>query len=296
MISAMTGRAGSFTPTSRDEMILKDVWLYRYLQTRQIARLHFGGNIKIAQRRMRKLYEAGMVRRFRSDAALRAGFRTWVYRLARRGAEVLSGILGEPARDLMPPTRPPNSMRHLDHHRDLTDFRIWLREGCVASDGRFGYKFIPGYEEIRGGGARRRRIALNLPEIRTSLIPDGAFTLDSEDGRSALFLLEIDRGTEPLTGRHPSSIEKKFFSYNQAFDGFAERLYERLFESEFRGFRILCLVPDEKRRAGFLRLAEMTDVKPLVWVGLSPLVESPGDLEAPLWLFSADEEPRALTE
>jgi len=296
MMLTMAGRSESFKPTARDEKILKDVWLYRYLQTRQIARLHFGGNIKIAQRRMRKLFDAGLVRRFRSDAALRAGFRTWVFRLARRGAEILSGSLGEPARDLMPPTRPPNSIRHLEHHRELTDFRIWLREGCEASNGSFGYKFIPGYEEIRGFGSRMRRIALVLPEYRTSLIPDGAFTLDTRDGRSALFLLEIDRGTEPLTGRHPSSIEKKFILYNRAFDGFAERRYERLFETEFHGFRVLCLVPDEKRRAGFLRLARMTDIKPLVWVGLTEVVETPGDLSTPWWMFSENEKPRALTE
>jgi len=238
---SMAGPSASFSPTFRDQQILKDLWLYRYLQTPQIARLHFD-SLKVAQRRMRRLHEAKLVERFRADMALRAGFRTWVYRLARPGAQLLSREIREPVKSLLPPIRSPASLRYLEHHRELTDFRIWLREGCRFSEGEFGYRFIPDYEEIRHMGRRRRRVALDFPETQTQLIPDGVFTLDRQGGRSVLFTLEIDRGTEPLRGRHPSSIKRKFLLYEHAFNNCAEKQYSKLFETEFRGFRILCIV------------------------------------------------------
>ena len=58
--------------TERDRRILKDIWLYRYLKTPQVTRLHFGGQ-KLAQRRMRRLVDSGFVERFRADDAVRAG-------------------------------------------------------------------------------------------------------------------------------------------------------------------------------------------------------------------------------
>ena len=112
--------------------------------------------------------------------------------------------------EIRPPIRPPQGVGYLAHHRLLTDFRIWLREGCAGPEGEFGYQFVPSYEEVRVEGRRRRRVAIEVPGRKRRLVPDGAFTLvRSADGKAALFLLEIDRGTEPLSGVHPSSIEKK---------------------------------------------------------------------------------------
>ncbi len=281
--------------TERDLAILRDLWLYRYLVTEQIRRLHFT-NIKVAQRAMRRLYTVGVIDRFRSDSALRAGFRSWVFRLSGAGARRLAAALDLDAATLRPPRRLPTSLWFLDHHRSVTDFRIWLREACAASRGQFGYRYVPSYEEIRHKGQRSRRIAFPVRTVNRVLIPDGVFTLDRIDGRSALFLLEVDRGTEPLTGQHPSSIEKKLLLYRDAYDERGEAWYGNLFGEVFRGFRIVWLVRDENRRVRLLEQAVRLDLVPLVWVGIQEVASSPGNLETAVWMTRPGENPRAIVE
>jgi hypothetical protein len=157
-----------------------------------------------------------------------------------------------------------------------------LREGCAASAGLFGYEFIPAYEEVREGPRRGRRIAFGLSGGR-NLIPDGVFSLVRRDGRAALFTLEVDRGTEPLTGSHDNAVSRKLARYREAFEAGADRAYSQLFARTSSGFRILCLVPGAQRQGAFLRLAERAHLQPLVWVAPLEIVRSRGRLDALLW-------------
>ena len=279
--------------TPRDIAILRDLWLLRYLTTKQISRLHFG-HLKLAQRRLRVLTARRFVQRFRPAEAAQSGFGIWWYRLAREGAELVADAEDLTAKKVLPPTRHPSTMGFLAHHALLTDFRIWLREACQASAGDFGYRFIPAYEEVRG--ERSRRIALSLGGHSRALVPDGVFALKRSDGKQALFVIEVDRGTEPLTGRHRSSITGKFRRYCEAFDSRAEQKYGELLGSNFNGFRILCVVPSERRQAAFLRLAQKTDLEPLVWVTKHSVLESPGRLDTKCWVTSPEEELHSLAE
>lgn len=282
--------------TSRDTAVLRDTWLYRYVTAKQVSRLHFG-HIKVAQRRLRKLHKAGYLGRFRPSQATKSGFRTWWYRLAAQGAKLVAELQGQSAGDVMPPTRTPTSMGFLAHHGLVTDFRIWLREACQTHPEGFGYGFVPSYEEVRRKGRRRRRIALPVPDERRLLIPDGAFTLRHQPTEKAvLFMLEADRGTEPLTGRHRSAIEKKLEAYAATYDGHGEDAYRDLFSAEFEGFRVLCIVPDEARRDAFLRLSEKADLAPLVWAATQGFLEEPGNLDASIWHSEPGGEGRALSE
>ena len=276
--------------TPRDKAVLRDLWLFRYLSTRQISRLHFG-HVKLAQRRLRTLAENRLVDRFQPGGARQAGFRTWWYRLANRGARIVAG--GEDVRpeDILPPVRRPRSWHFVAHHALVTDFRVWLREGLNNSE--FSAGFIPAYEEVKG--QRRPRIALEVPGHVRLLIPDGVFMLQRGEMR-ALFMLEVDRGTEPLTGKHKSSITRKLQRYRAAFDARKEEHFEKLFDANFNGFRILCLVPDRQRLEAFLRLAARMDLTPLVWVTTSSLVEETGDLDQRCWAITIDDPPHALTE
>lgn len=270
--------------TPRDLAVLRDVWLYRYVTSAQVSRLHFG-HLKLAQRRLRLLVERRLLVRFRAEPS-RVGFGEWWYRLAQGGAPLVDA-------GATLPTRVPRSLGFLAHHALVTDARIWLREACARSG--FGYGFVPSYDEVRESGRRRARIALSVVGHQRLLVPDGAFTVE-RDGRCALFLLEADRGTEPLTGRHPSAIERKFVLYRDAFEARAEEHYARLLGQAVEGFRVVCLVPSVARRDGFLRLAERLDLAPLVWVGLNELVRAPGDLSARCWASAPGGPLRALVE
>jgi len=286
----MASASPQFRLTARDHILLRDVWLYRYLTAAQISRLHFG-NLKLAQRRVRKLAAAQLVDRFRPDR-----FGRWTYRLSGDGARIVADDAGLARSAVHPPKRPPASGSYLAHHGLLTEFRIWLREGCIASGDEFGYGFVPAYEEVRERGRRRRRVAIEVSDQRRLLIPDGVFCLERQDGKAALFTVEIDRGTEPVRRRYGSSIEQKLTHYRLAFDHHAEKHYEDLFGWQFSGFRVLCLVPDERRAQAFINLAARVDLAPLVWTATHDLLQERGDLDAHVWRRLPDGPLLALTE
>src|SRR5262249_46157419 len=170
----------------------------------------------------------------------------------------------------------PASGGFLAHHERVVDFRIWLAEACAA--GGFSCEFLPSRDPRAD-----RSLAIALNTTGRVLIPDGALTLTSPQGRRALFLLEVDRGTEPLRGPHESAIARKFAAYASAYDAGAEEQYREHFGEGWSGFRILCLVPSLARREAFLRLASEHDLAPLVWVALLELTSAPGDLFARSW-------------
>ena len=145
--------------------------------------------------------------------------------------------------------------------------------------------------------------------------------LEGRGERRALFGLEVDRGTEPLTGRHASAIERKLVLYRElsrswdgmaetdasaierklvlyraAFEARAKGQYSQLFGQELGGFRVLFTVPNEKRRQGILRLAARLDLAPLVWVAADDLLQEPGDLDMACWATEPDGSLHRLTE
>lgn len=274
-------------PTPRDSAILRDVGQCRYLTSAQLARLHFASP-KVVQRRMRALTSMGLLQRFAPSEARRAGFRTWWYALSCAGARLVSEAQELPLAEVLPPTRMPRTLGFLAHHALVTDFRLWLAEAC-ASTPEFALRYLPG-DTPRGTG---QRAVLPLPGGR--VLPDGAFVL-SRGARHALFVLEADRGTEPFTGTHPSSLTRKLLAYREAYDTRAETHLADLLQARVRGFRILCLVPDEDRQRRLVGLAAQLDLAPLVWVTTHQVVQERGRLERACWAVSPEDRLHALSE
>jgi Replication-relaxation len=270
------------TLTLRDHLVLQDLVAYRYLTSVQIARLRFPG-LRLAQRRLRILAKAGLLLRFRGEHQPKNGFSHWTYGLSATGARAIAAKAGHSARECLPPTRVPTSTMFLAHHRLTTDFRIWLWEACNASRPPLDLAYIASHEETRSEGKRHHRAAITLDDGHSLLLPDGIFTLTEQGGARALFMLEVDRGTEPLTGVHPSAIERKLRLYRQAYDERREEVLSGLLDGDFSGFRTLWIVPHERRLAGLLKLARELDMIPLVWVATQSTLTSPGDLPARVW-------------
>ena len=76
------------------------------------------------------------------------------------------------------------------------------------------------------------------------MIPDGVFTIhDKESEKSLLFFLEVDMGTETLakTDRTPGDVRQKILNYQTLFHSKHYKRYEEIFNTEFKGFRLLFL-------------------------------------------------------
>ena len=241
--------------TVRDHVVLSDLSIYRYLTVAQVARLRFGHR-KLAERRMRRLNALRVVERFQPCAAPRTGFHEWIYRLSPSGAQIVAADKAVPVDSVKPPVRRPRGGDYLAHHRELTDFRIWLHEGCRASAGAFALDFIPADQECRTDGRRHRRAGVEIPSVGRAIIPDAVFCLHRRDGRAALLMLEIDRGRNPCPAGIPTPFLESSTATARPSRLVAEASLATVFGHEFRGFRILFVVPDPHRANAVLRLAE----------------------------------------
>jgi hypothetical protein len=152
--------------TERDIWLLEVLAKMRFLTTRQVAKLAFRGSRPAAQKRLRKLLDAGMVRVWVRDLA-----KDNVYGLARRGA----GILG--ASDGQHGARVPRGLEgNLDHLLAINQVRISIALGLDVAGGELVWWRSDW--ELRG-------------RLRSRLVPDAVFAVRWE-GKDQAFALEVD--------------------------------------------------------------------------------------------------------
>jgi hypothetical protein len=173
----------------RDVDILLALAKMRLLRTSDLARLYFGA-VGTAQKRLRKLYDAGLVRAVVLDLAAENR-----YALTRLGHALLEEALeGEEA----PPFRrmPRIDGRSLGHLDLLNRYRIAL----ATSASEVGVElrsFLPEWE-------------LRAKEPLAELVPDALVALTHE-GRVVELALEVDTASEP-----PQTVVRKIERYATA--------------------------------------------------------------------------------
>ena len=99
--------------------------------------------------------------------------------------------------------------------------------------------------------------------------PDGVFTLrDQESGKTLLFFLEVDMGTETLASarRGAKDILTKVISYQQYFRSGGYKRYQDLWDCELKGFRLLFLAHSAARLAALSRLVQETSPSDFIWL------------------------------
>jgi hypothetical protein len=93
-------------------------------------------------------------------------------------------------------------------------------------------------------------------------IPDGVLTLHSQkEGKTLLFFLEADMGTEGIrgTGTSRNTIEQKIMNYQLLFALNKYERYESVFGVNLTGFRVLIVVNSEERKELISRFLKITE-------------------------------------
>jgi len=155
----------------------------RFLTTTQLARLVFGGSRWAANKRLRKLLDAGLIRSWVRDLA-----EDNVYSLDRKGL----GVLDDP--DLgMNHTVARGLDGNLTHLLSINQVRIAFALGLPAV----------------GGELSLWRSDWELQaESRARLIPDALFAIRWEQGEAQSFALEVDNHTKSVR-----AFVKKILAY-----------------------------------------------------------------------------------
>jgi len=102
-----------------------------------------------------------------------------------------------------------------------------------------------------------------------TMIPDGVFTvINKEAERTLLFFLEVDMGTETLvkTNLISGDVRQKIINYQSLFHSNHYKRYEKIFNAELNGFRLLFLANSPARMKALCDLTQEIPPSDFIWV------------------------------
>ena len=245
-----------FRLTNRDTAILRWIARYRFLSSRQIARLD-GGSHQNVRRRLRLLFDAGCVDRPQAQIAQLAHVRdvgNWplTYGLGKEGARLLAE-LGDRVNDKLDwqhknratalfiahtletadamiafdfACRLHGDLRLVDHH----DLLPHMPHATQAMKHPFSCRVLAAHPETRA-------------PVSITVVPDRLFSIVRPDRTRHNFALELDRGTMDIKARQfigKSSFRRKLIGYWQAW---RQERHEALWG--FRSFLVVTIPPSE---------------------------------------------------
>lgn len=288
MATKKRGRTNSAILTERDVALLVSLYKFRYLSLGQVERLHFASG-QTAGRRVRRLRTAGVVDDFRVP-----GVDERLVRLTPQGLALVAEHLGVSVGDLgdMPTRTRPKDYYFVRHFLAASDFRITLTEACATRADTTLLGFLPEHLGVRTDGGVQKYLRdviadVTRPGAKITHTPDAVFALE-RIGRSALFFLEIDRGTEGISDPERGFAKTLRFYLNYLASGGYQRYQADFGVGEpFTAFRVLVVTSAGKRleniRAvgGVLRF-EPASAKRFIWLAESGDV-STDTLLGPMW-------------
>ena len=239
--------------TDDDVEIVRQLARHRFLRSTHIAAL-VGRSLDRANDRLHKLFHAGYIDRPRAqlDYYPTGGGSPFVYALADRGARLLIERDGTDFSNVEWTRKNRLAGRpFIDHQLEIMDFYVGLQ---VAAQGRNDVQVIHADELVASFPdqvfsatnpfALQTRINHHGTMLNVGLIPDLVFGLRFPDGSRRCFMVEIDRGTMPITRSNlmQTSFERKMRAYLSAH---AARQHERHFG--WKTFRVLTVTSDQYR-------------------------------------------------
>ena len=274
----------NFEPNETDGRILASLAEFRALTSKQIALLH-ERNLKATERRLRTLSDNSLVEA-RALNLGQSGRPEHVWSLGPAGFEFLGMATGAEG-DAQPARRMPTDLAHTQHLLLTNWFWICLRR-LVRDFHELTVGSGPSASSSSSGRsqAAERLLAEIFPRGPAQLLPDGVFSLTHrEAGKTLLFFLEVDRGTERLNSQSdgPSSIRSKVVRYQDCFRSAQYKRYERAWNCALNGFRVLFLTDSPSRLKALCQLVEASPPSDFVWLTDLPSMRKQG-LAARLWL------------
>jgi hypothetical protein len=275
----------AFRVTDDDVVIVRLLARHRFLRSTHIAAL-VGRSLDRTNDRLCRLFHAGYIDRPRAqlDYYPTAGSAPMVYALADLGAHLLL------ERDRTQSANIEWSRKNrelgrpfIDHQLEIVDFQVALER---AVRDRIDIRLIHS-DELIAAFPEQTRIMRNPVALRVSvshngntheigLVPDLAFGLKFPDGSRRCFMVEIDRGTMPISrgGITQTSFDRKMRAYLTAH---ANGQHESQFG--WKTFRVLTVTTDDQRIRSILET-----------LGLLHISNSPG---AALFFFATRDQLRA---
>jgi Replication-relaxation len=234
-------------------LIVRQIAGHRFVRSSHVAAL-VGRSLDRTNSRLSRLFHAGYIDRPRAqlDYYPASGSAPMVYALADGGAKLLGERFGaEFARSEWSRKNQDAGRPFIEHQLEIVDFYVALQ---LAVRGRGDVRLIHSDELIaafpdqtrtmRDPLALRVIVSHNEKTHDIGLIPDLVFGLVLPNGTRRCFMVEIDRGTMPISRSTltQTSFERKMRAYLTAH---VARQHEQQFG--WKTFRVLTVTTDKHR-------------------------------------------------
>lgn len=252
--------SGRLAITSRDLSIISAVGRHRFIQSHHLLLL-FPGSRQHLVRRLGKLFHASLLARPRAQLWIREKIApSLACCITVQGRSLLRerGYLPVPS---APRGRATGAALSLAHALRLTDVLVALEAAASNREMTLAWPAAWPSMMVEDFGSQRLQWSVTLQRdqatIRTLLIPDGAFAIRSAGVAARHFILEVDRGTMPVSRRRltQSSFQRKIFAYQETRRQGV--LWKRF---EVTAFRVL-VVAESRRRLAALQKATAASFK-----------------------------------
>jgi hypothetical protein len=240
----------AFRLTDGDVEIIRQVARYRLIRSTHIAAL-VGRSLDRTNDRLLRLFHAGYIDRPRAqlDHYPTAGSGPMVYALADRGARLLQEWDGVDFRNTEWSRKNREAHRpFIEHQIEIVNFQVALQRAVTQRDDLrliAAEDMLPASRQrSRAPFALRAKLSQRGQVRDATLIPDLVFGLQLGKGERRNFMVEIDRGTMPVTRSDPdqTSFAGKIRVYLAAH---AAKQHERQFG--WKNFRVLTVTTDLQR-------------------------------------------------
>ena len=242
----------AFRLTDDDVAMVRELARHRFLRSTHIALL-VRRSLDRTNDRLAKLFHNGYLDRPRAQLEYKPtrGSGPMVYALADKGARLLrENDLAVPETEWSRKNREAGRP-FIDHQLEIMDFYVGLQmalrdqSGIALLDTNDLVRLFPDQRfNAANPFSLRARINQHGAWYDIGVVPDLVFGLKFGDGSRRCFMVEIDRGTMPVSRSNlmQTSFEKKMRAYLSAH---AVRQHERQFG--WKTFRVLTVTTDETR-------------------------------------------------
>ena len=252
----------------KDLSFLHSIAEYGLVTIRQISALERIG-LRAANKRVKALYDAGLVNSKQRGFSSSKGRPELVISLSEKGARILQSESG------IDPVIPIDQLTgvaitHIEHQLLINWVIIHLLhiERKIPSLSVSFYSSTTPFLPRRKDGRPLISDSVKIGDEEVRFIPDGAFSIASNDrGKRLLFFLEVDLSTESLTSQSAGNdLEKKLLKYREYFRSGGYKRYQKAWDCQFNGFRLLVIANSSRRMEGISRLVRDMPSSDFVWV------------------------------
>lgn len=276
----------------RDIAIFDNLVRYRFLDRRQVQRLHFPDDTtgRACRRRMHELVAAGYVDRLSLLYAHPAsGSPAAVFQLSRKGYAYLAEHHGDERLHLMPTEGVlPHLLQHwlaLSETHILIDKAIARQKAVTLSGWINEYDIVN--KDQQSPEKRYCLYTLIRENPRLVCAPDAAFLLSAGE-HSRVYYVEQDRATSGVQ----QLASGKTKGYAAMFEG---GLHKRHFEqSTLPNFRVLLITTSHKRRDNLRSAIKEKPGANLWWFAATDDLSPATILTEPVWYVCADDQPHSV--